>query len=564
MRNSRIFLYIFTMLIFLTTCKENKVGPDPKDPQLPAQLTIVEPNKSETYWTDEAVSCLHDAPDYNAQTEWQANGAAVSCTDGQLVTELPAGTHTITATISEGGESVTATVDITVKAAFSVTLDNPQSGEEFFVGDEVNCAATITPKEYQDHPITITVGGNDCTSSPARLAVAGEVDVRASAEIDGRTEADEATVRALPVVAGKIYPLTDQGVSGQAGGFSITLTADGETLTTTSAANGDFRFSAASPDVYSADEIALEVKATGEFYGSRAELKTYTPWTPDDDGLPIIAGEQLYEITSADSLGFILAPKSWQIHDGELAGNSTNLKLKAAFTRYDPDDLNSSFYKLRKDFGKYKYSSIFSEKIPIPTAFNRAESAVAITASDSTDFWQQTDEVTEPYVGRGNLFAPAAIAEVPSIEDGIRVQFLKYGEKSSATYLGDINTGYIVGGWMRLAIHNLGSYGQTHEQIHNLAFGHTSEWAGIMSIGSFPANPGDPSPFELSVNDVAHIQVYIDTFDLQFTEGISFGVLEWMQALDIKGLPETTSSAQKTSGKRLASYTYEMIECRIH
>jgi hypothetical protein len=258
----------------------------------------------------------------------------------------------------------------------------------------------------------------------------------------------------------------------------------------------------------------------------------------------------------------VLAPKDWHIHDGELAGNSTNLKLKAAFTRYDPDDLNSSFYKLRKDFGKYKYSSIFSEKIPIPTAFNRAESAVAITASDSTAFWQQTDEVTEPYVGRGNLFAPATIAQVPSIEDGIRVQFLKYGEKSSATYLGDINTGYIVGGWMRLAIHNLGSYGQTHEQIHNLAFAHTDAWDGLMTYEVWDG-PGEFLE-HLSVNDVAHIQVYIDTFDLQFAEGISFGVLEWMLALDIKGLPETTSSAQKTSGKRLASYTYETIECRIH
>ena len=563
MRNSRIFLYIFTMLIFLTTCKENKVGPDPKDPQLPAKLTILEPSAVSTYWSDQEVACLHDAPKYNAQTEWKANGEAVACNDGQLSTELPAGTHSITATISAGGESVTTTVDITVKEGFSVALDKPMADSKFFVGDKLTCSATVTPDIYQDDLVIRVNGEEDCTAGSLELTQLGDATVVATVSVAGRTEADEATVSVIPVVAGTIYPLTDQGVTSQAIGFTITLTADGERFTATTSTDGRFRFSDAPLDIYERESITIEVAATGDFYGAKAILPD-SEWDIDVGDHFVPAGRFLREIIAADSLGFVLAPRSWQIHDGELAGNSTNLKLKAAFTRYDPDDLNSSFYKLRKDFGKYKYSSIFSEKIPIPTAFNRAESAVAITASDSTDFWQQTDEVTEPYVGRGNLFAPAAIAEVPSIEDGIRVQFLKYGEKSSATYLGDINTGYIVGGWMRLAIHNLGSYGQTHEQIHNLAFGHTSEWAGIMSIGSFPANPGDPSPFELSVNDVAHIQVYIDTFDLQFTEGISFGVLEWMQALDIKGLPETTSSAQKTSGKRLASYTYEMIECRIH
>ena len=57
-------------MIFLTACKENKVGPDPKDPQLPAKLTILEPSAVSTYWSDQEVACLHDAPKYNAQTEW--------------------------------------------------------------------------------------------------------------------------------------------------------------------------------------------------------------------------------------------------------------------------------------------------------------------------------------------------------------------------------------------------------------------------------------------------------------------------------------------------------------
>jgi hypothetical protein len=279
---------------------------------------------------------------------------------------------------------------------------------------------------------------------------------------------------------------------------------------------------------------------------------------------PAPAGYNLRKITEADELGFVLAPRRWQIRDGELAGVSTNLKLRKAFTRAISDDNGSSFFKLRNNSGEYKYSSIFSEKIPIPTAFNRAESAVAITASDSTDFWQQTDEVTEPYVGRGNLFAPATIAEVPSIEDGIRVQFLKDGERSSATYLGDINTGYIVGGLMRLAIHNLGSYIQTHEQIHNLGFSHTDAWDGLMTYESY----NGPGGFllQLSVNDITHIQVYIDTFDLQYAEGVSFGVLEWMLALDIPNMPETTSSRPKTAehATHTGSFVYETIECDIH
>ena len=540
MRNQRIFLYIVAIMIFLTACKENKVGPDPKEPELPAKLTILEPSAVSTYWSDQEVACLHDAPKYNAQTEWKANGEAVACNDGQLSTELPAGTHSITATISEESESVTATVDITIKAAFSVTLDNPQSGEEFFVGDEVTCAATITPEEYQDHPITITVGGNDCTSSPARLAEAGEVDVRASAEIDGRTEADEATVRALPVVAGKVYPLTDEGVSGQAGGFSITLTADGETLTTTSAANGDFRFSAASPDVYSADEIALEVKATGEFYGSRAEFRTYTPWTPDDDGLPIIAGSELLTLVGADELGFILAPKHWQIRCGPFAGESTGVKLPEAFKRYDPDGLFSSFssfYMLYKVVGKLMYRGLLPEDRPLPVAFNRAESEVAITAADSTVFWAETENV-EAKICRGDLFAPATIDEVPAIQDGVWVTALSKGGLPTGGAAG--KNGHIKGGVVDLPIADFGnSDTQAHELNQVLGFGETSEWVGIMTSGK-GSTTGDVTKY--STDDIAHIQLYMDTVDLQSNEGVSFGVLEWMQAFDIPSLPETSST----------------------
>ena len=534
MRNSRIFLYIFTMLIFLTTCKENKVGPDPKDPQLPAQLTIVEPNKSETYWTDEAVSCLHDAPDYNAQTEWQANGAAVSCTDGQLVTELPAGTHTITATISEGGESVTATVDITVKAAFSVTLDNPQSGEEFFVGDEVNCAATITPKEYQDHPITITVGGNDCTSSPARLAEAGEVDVRASAEIDGRTEADEATVRALPVVAGKIYPLTDQGVSGQAGGFSITLTADGETLTTTSAANGDFRFPDAPLDIYERESITIEVAETGNFFGAKAVLSYYGPIDYNSENLepPFVPpGQHLQEIIEDDELGFVLAPRVWQIRCGPFAGESTSVKLPEAFKRYDSGRQYSSFYMLFDvRHSTRMYRKLLPEDRPLKTAFNRADSEVPITAADSTVFWAETENV-EAKICRGDLFTPATIDEVPTRDDGVQIMTTNSGAAGGARKNGD---GHIIGGGILLPIADFGnSDTQAHELNQVLGFGETSEWDGIMASNGIFNNAT-----KYSTDDIAHIQLYMDTVDLQSNEGVSFGVYAWRRVFSIPSLPD--------------------------
>jgi hypothetical protein len=117
---------------------------------------------------------------------------------------------------------------------------------------------------------------------------------------------------------------------------------------------------------------------------------------------------------------------------------------------------------------------------------------------------------------------------------------------------------------MRLAIHNLGSYVQTHEQIHNLGFGHTDAWDGLMTYESY----NGPGGFllQLSVNDIAHIQVYIDTFDLQYAEGVSFGVLEWMLALGIDSLPETTSSRPKSAehATHTGSFVYETIECDIH
>ena len=128
---------------------------------------------------------------------------------------------------------------------------------------------------------------------------------------------------------------------------------------------------------------------------------------------------------------------------------------------------------------------------------------------------------------------------MPSIDDGIRVRFLENGKRSSAGAVPN-NNGYIVGGSMSLATHNLGSYIQSHEQGHNLGFGHTDAWDGLMT---YEVAPG-PGKFTLqfSVNDVAHIQVYIDAFSLQYSEGISFGVLEWMQAFDIPSLPETSST----------------------
>jgi len=564
MRNSRIFLYLsVTLMIILTSCKDNSPGSDPgNNINLPDNLAITAPAASQIYWDDQAVSCEHNAASFSSNTQWLVDGEAANCTAGKLDTEFSSGVHTVTARISEDGQSVEASVSITVKQSFSVSLDNPEDGTRYFVGDEVSCSATVEPALYEDS-LQILLGETACTSGSGELTQSGEMAVVAEVTVDGRTETDEVTVHALPTVSGTIHPLTDRGVV-EASGFTVTLTADGERFNTTTDAEGRFHFADAPLDIYERQSITMEVAETGDFYGAKAVLPETRFDEEDLISRPAPAGYNLRKITEADELGFVLAPRRWQIRDGELAGVSTNLKLHKAFTRAISGDNGSSFFKLNNNSGEYKYNSIFSEEIPIPTAFNRAESAVAITASDSTDFWQQTDEVTEPYVGRGNLFAPATIAAVPTIGDGIRVQFLEYGERSSASSGITGNDGYIIGGWMRLAIHNLGSYVQTHEQIHNLGFSHTDAWDGLMTYESY----NGPGGFllQLSVNDITHIQVYIDTFDLQYAEGVSFGVLEWMLALDIPNMPETTSSRPKTAehATHTGSFVYETIECDIH
>lgn len=542
---------MFIIAGFLS-CDKSPSDSDPEDQKLPGSVEISSPSSSTTYWDDESVACAIDKHTYADDAEWFINDEPVACVDGELENQLTAGEHEVTVRITDDGKTIEDDATFTVKEGFSVSLDKPKAGAEFPVGEEVPCEGTIEPGKYKEH-LQVTVNGKNCTNGAVEIETAGQLTVRSFATIDGRTEAEEVTVVAKPVIAGKVYPLTDRGVASGAAGFRVTLRADGEVVEADTDADGSFTIKSDRISELGSEEVTLEVAESGDFYGSKA----------------VLPADELLALVEADELGFILAPRRWNIRDGELAGNSAKLRLKDAFTRVIEDDPGTSFYRLVKVFGEYKYFSVFSKKIPLLVAFNDAKNDVDITVSDSTDFWKQTDAVTEPYVGRGDLFTSTTIDQVPTVFDGIHVYSGNAGDRSGAAGAPG-EDGYIVGGHIDLAIDKFGGYIQTHEQIHNLSFGHASQWNGLMTYESFRRPNGErvevPGRFKKapSVDDVAHMQVYIDAFDLQFSQDISFGVLEWMQALDIEGLPETTSSQAKVAGKQFDSYHYKTIECQIH
>tara|TARA_R100001143_G_C3360981_1_gene135623 strand:- start:2443 stop:4050 length:1608 start_codon:yes stop_codon:yes gene_type:complete len=527
-----LFILGILLACVLTTCDKAPSDPndiDPPPPKVPTSVSVVEPSAAETYWTDRSVPCLHDKPSYTDKTTWLVNGEAAECTDGKLDTELADGEHEITARITNGGESVAASVTITIKDGFTVELIAPEDGTKLFAESEISCEATVTPEKYSEHlSVTVDGVGEDCTEGSVTLPEAGQTGITASVSIDGREEKSVVTLNVLPRVVVRVYPLTASGVEAFAPtGVRISITSGKSAGALPEATTADPPVSNQEPggvhdfsrllptDVYESERVILTASAGDDFYEAQAE----------------VTGPELLKIVEADSLGFVLAPKIWLIQCGPLAGQPTAIKLPEAFTRFDPNDRGSSFYKLRNISGDYKYLSTRSDQRPLPVAFNRDKSTVPITASDSTTFWQATDDVLEPRLCRGDLFTPATMADVPNTSHGIHV----WADNSSFAGSGFGNDEVIQGGFIGLEISHFGNWVQRHEQGHSLGFGHTSEWAGIMSIGSFPGG------FDLekySVVDVAHIQLYLDTFDLQYEERVSFGVYAWRRMFDIPSLPD--------------------------
>lgn len=518
------FLFIIGVLLIIGffSCDKSPSGsePDPEEPELPQSIDITAPSASTTYWDDEPIACAVDDPDYADEAVWLVNGKAVACTDGELSSQLPAGEHTVTLRLADGDDQIEKNVTITVKESFTVSLDQPKD-TEFFVGDQVQCSATVTPDTYRD-ALQITVGGIDCTGGTAEVTDSGELTARAWLTVDNRTEADERAVMAKPVVAGQVYPLTDQGVVGAAG-FSVQLQAGGEVHDVETDASGRFSIRSDRFAELSDELVTLEVAASSDFYGARAE------------GL---SADELQALVESESLGFILAPKTWQIRCGPFSGESTTIKLPEAFTRYERDDgleHYASFYMLvPKRNGVHLYRRWDPADRPLLAAFDRERSEVAITAADSTAFWQETTKVEEK-ICRGDLLKPATKAEVPDPYDGVEIRSKEAGTVATGA-ASSSSSGYIVGGIMSLPIDKFGpSYGQRHELAQVFGFGETSEWVGVTSSGQFS---GEHDFDHYSVDDVSHIQLYMDTVDLQAEKGLAFGVYAWRRVFDIPSLPD--------------------------
>ncbi|MDR9410503.1 MAG: hypothetical protein RI573_16790, partial [Balneolaceae bacterium] len=408
-KNKYFFITGIFLIVGFLSCDNSPSDPEPEESDFPQSVDITAPSASITYWDDKSIACSHNQPKYTEKAMWLVNNEEVACIAGELDTNLAAGEYKITVRIADevdGKEKVVQqSVTITVKEGFSVSLDRPKANDEFFVGEEVSCAATVTPEKYTD-ALQVSVGGVDCTDGSVKIAESGELTARAWVTVDNRTESDVITLIAKPVVAGKIYPLTDRGVAF-ASGFELTLKAGGETHNAQTDADGEFSIKSDRFAELSGHEVTLTVAESSDFYGAKA----------------ILTAEELKALIEEDRLGFVLAPKQWQVRCGPMAGKSTSIKLPEAFKRYNPNGTYasySSFYMLFKVVGKLMYRMLLPKDRPLQVAFNRKESEVAITAADSTSFWQETGQVEEK-ICRGDLFTPATIDEVPTIRDGVWV-----------------------------------------------------------------------------------------------------------------------------------------------
>jgi hypothetical protein len=230
------------------------------------------------------------------------------------------------------------------------------------------------------------------------------------------------------------------------------------------------------------------------------------------------------------ALRIILVPIRWTIEAGTYAGTTVDVSMDAAFRPPCTESGNTNCD------GFFPASWLTGVKVwpaaalPVRLAFDHARTHVAISAADSTAFWnvvaRMSDDAGLP------LFQPARAADVglsaagtPSNGVVIRIDTTLVGFGAWANWWWNAS-GEMYAGVVRPRTLNAFRHAplMTHELLHTHGVKHSCSWSTVMGgYGGCGSAPG------LSVGDVAYFQLARRVHEAQRARGAPHGLVAALQ-----------------------------------
>jgi hypothetical protein len=238
-------------------------------------------------------------------------------------------------------------------------------------------------------------------------------------------------------------------------------------------------------------------------YSGRVDVPLYSSvdlWTapaPSDSAfhpvrISVAAPRDLQGLTIA------LIPRSWRIDAGSYAGRTVRIDAGAALRRAPT---SAGFWRVAPVRGNDVRQLLgwHADAFPLRLAFDRRRSAEAVSAADSVAFWAIAEQMQLDLGAR--LFLPA---DLPAEWRGGEVIPLEVGtgsaEGNTDVTWSEHGDAYDAVLSFRRAATLRDAHVVTHELLHLLGFGHTSEWRSIVT-------PGGGGENRLSPEDVAYTQL---------------------------------------------------------
>jgi len=209
-----------------------------------------------------------------------------------------------------------------------------------------------------------------------------------------------------------------------------------------------------------------------------------------------------------------LVPTAVTVDAGAFAGRRVAVDAAAAMRR---PARSAPFWRLVPLSGRGPRKLLGWREVdfPLHIAFDRARTAEPITAEDSTRFWAIARDL-ERDVGRA-LFAPANMSDTARV-NVVPVE-VQPQESQAHTFVSWAQAGNATNGVMlfRRAALLRDPHVVTHELVHLLGFGHSTQWPTV----SQPAGGTQPA---LTIEDVGYIQLAMRLRRLQEQTGARPGL----------------------------------------